>query len=492
MNKDTLIKITLLFVFALFLYSLIERIPNIDDAWLGEHAFWMSKLGYVKSELMRGITHQEIRFLCHHKLFTLQGALFIRLFGFSVYTLKLLSLLYLAIFILIFFLFFYKKIFSAFECCLFLLLLISNAWVFEQSFIFRPEISLMTLGFISYLFIDSILKNSKNSITYAIISGIIAGLCVSTHLNGVIFPIAGFILLLWNRKFLLGIIFGISSLPAIAIYFYDFSPVFNFQYWLYQFNETPSHDRISNLSYVVSYLLNLANEHLRFLHSPSEIIFSVLFLTVFIYTYKSLKEYKNLIRFSGLLIFSLALLSVHKASYYMILYLPYLLILIILGLRQLKTTTSKKAILSINYIIALYLIINLLYDFKTSNAKYNIETNKLIVQKYIKVKTDTCRIVAPMTFIFNEILDFKSIQGDMCYSELQKTEKSIYKEGFLRLTKKFDIDYIILSDYSMKSLGTNELTKDDFSKNDCELIVRTSNMCIIKNKKTPNFVYPSG
>ncbi len=176
----------------------------------------------------------------------------------------------------------------------------------------------------------------------------------------------------------------------------------------------------------------------------------------------------------------------------MILYLPYLLILIILGLRQLKTTTSKKAILSINYIIALYLIINLLYDFKTSNAKYNIETNKLIVQKYIKVKTGTCRIVAPMTFIFNEILDFKSIQGDMCYSELQKTEKSIYKEGFLRLTKKFDIDYIILSDYSMKSLGTNELTKDDFSKNDCELIVRTSNMCIIKNKKTPNFVYPSG
>jgi hypothetical protein len=163
--------------------------------------------------------------------------------------------------------------------------------------------------------------------------------------------------------------------------------------------------------------------------------------------------------------------------------LPYILILIILGLRQLKTTNLKMVLLGINIMIVLYVIINTVYDLKIVNAKYNSETNKFIVRKYIKANFGSCRIVAPVTFIFNEILYFKSIQGDMCYTEMQKADKSIYKEGFLALTKKFDIDYIILNAESMKSLGTNDLTKDDFSKNDCELIVRTPTLCIVKNIK---------
>ena len=485
MNKETLIKVALLLVVAIFFYSLINRVPDIDDAWLGEHAYWMLKLGYAKSELMRGITHQEIRFLCHHKLLTLQGALFLKLFGFSVYSLKLFSLLYLAVFFLIFYLNFYKKIFSAFEFYLFSLLLISNVLIFENSFVFRPEISLMTLGFISYLFINSILKNGRNQIFSAIISGLVAGLCVSTHLNGVIFPIAGFILLLWNRKFLPGIIFGISTLPTIAIYFYDFSPVFNFNYWLYQLNMTPSHDRINNLPYGGSYLLNLINEHLRFFHSPPEVLLSFLFIGVFIFTYKSLKEHRNLIRYSFLLIFLLALFSVHKTSYYMIIYMPYMLILIVLGLRELNTGNFKRGVLiSMNCILVIYVLVNIVFDLRVFNKKNNSNTNKLIVQKYIKGKVDTCRIVAPMTFIFDEILYFKSIQGDVCYSEMQKTDKSIYKDGFLKLTKKFNIDYIILTPGAMRSFGINKYTKDDYSRNDCELIGTASDLCIIKNKKT--------
>ncbi len=48
---NNIIKCLLLLVFLLFLYSLIGRMPQADDAWLGEHAYWQTKLGYVKSEI---------------------------------------------------------------------------------------------------------------------------------------------------------------------------------------------------------------------------------------------------------------------------------------------------------------------------------------------------------------------------------------------------------------------------------------------------------
>ena len=93
----------------LFLYSLWQRIPDADDGWLGEHAYWLAKFGYVKSELMRGITEQEIRLLLHHKLFIALGALSIKLFGLNLYILKTISLLFLLIFFRLFYWFTVQK-----------------------------------------------------------------------------------------------------------------------------------------------------------------------------------------------------------------------------------------------------------------------------------------------------------------------------------------------------------------------------------------------
>ena len=72
----------------LFIYSLIHRIPDVDDGWIGDLAYFQAKLGYAKSELMRGITMLEIRHVCHHKFLTIQGGWFVNLFGWSLYTLK--------------------------------------------------------------------------------------------------------------------------------------------------------------------------------------------------------------------------------------------------------------------------------------------------------------------------------------------------------------------------------------------------------------------
>lgn len=86
MKHLTLVKLLVVVNLLLYVYSLWQRQPDVDDAWIGEHAYWLVKNGFVKSDLMYGITSQEIRQIVHHKLFTLNGALFVKTFGFSLLT----------------------------------------------------------------------------------------------------------------------------------------------------------------------------------------------------------------------------------------------------------------------------------------------------------------------------------------------------------------------------------------------------------------------
>jgi hypothetical protein len=253
MKTGILIKGLLLMVGLLFIYSLVNRPPDIDDAWLGESAYWQSKIGYAKSELMHGITQQEVRFLPNHKLLTLEGAGFIRMFGFSLVTLKTVSLAWLIIFLIIFHRYAYKKLLSPQEFLFSVLLLVSNAMIFQYAFVFRPEIAVMTLGFLSYILVEKALGDPKKGVLFILLGGFAAGLCVSTHLNGIIFLAAGFLLLLWNRRYIHSLAFAASALPAIAVYFYDFTPAYNFSFWWYQLNETPAFDRAADVPAALYY-----------------------------------------------------------------------------------------------------------------------------------------------------------------------------------------------------------------------------------------------
>lgn len=498
-TKTLIIKLLLLATVLLFFYSLINRPPDVDDAWLGEHAYWQAKLGFVKSELVNGVTCQNIRFLrqpelliLHHKLLTLQGALFINIFGFSLYSLKSISLIYLILFITLFYFHTYKKIFTPFEFWLSLLLFLSNTLIFKNSFVFRPEIAVMTLGFISYLFICKVLINSKHHYFFVILSGLFAGLCVSTHLNGIIFPVAGALLLVWNKKYIQSVIFGFSTIPSMLIYFYDFPSKFNFNSFLYQLSQAQyAHNKLSDLPFGGSYILNILNEHLRFFHSPLEISFSILFIVVFVVAFKHLKTHLNMMRYLFLLVFILSILAVSKTSKYMIIYFPYLIMLTTLSLKYIFTKNDKDTYISsklnfkkIKYsvcvLLLIYFIVNTFLNIQISKEKWTKDENRYLVQTYIKENTNNCRIVAPMTFIFNEINNFKSIQSELGYSELQKDDSTIYGKGFLNLTKLNSIDYIFLSEHFIHKLRMDNLSISEISACNFQVLLKRKDLMVLK------------
>jgi len=489
MVKSLIIKILITAFFLLFILSLINRKPNVDDAWLGEHAFWQEKLGYVKSELMHGITSVEDRLLCHHKLFTLHGALFINFFGYSLSTLKSVSLVYLVIFICLYYFNTTRKIFSRQDFLVALLLLISNSLIFEFSFVYRPEIAVMTLGFISWLFIEKALKNDR--LYFSALSGLFAGLCFSTHLNGIIFFIAGYILLLWNKKFRQSFIFGLSALAGILVYFYDFTQEYNFSFWLEQIKQSPSLDHLTGSSFAGKYIINILNEHMRFFHGPAEVTFSVLLITSLFFAHKHLHAHINLQRYTILLVVFLALFSVHKTSKYIILYLPYLITLMTLSFKnifdngELSVINSGKSLVKYmrHFTVVftlIYIAVNSYYDINITSEKFNASENRNLVKTYIGNETDELSVIAPMTFIFNEILNFRSIQSELCYSELQKSDKTIYQEGLLKLAIKNGIDYIILSEEFINKFGINNLSYSDFTRNNFEVVFQDNNLIILK------------
>jgi hypothetical protein len=488
---STLLKIALLTLSGLLIYSFYHKVVNIDDCWLGEHAYWLAKLGFVKSELMRGITNQESRFLCHHKFLTLNGALLINIFGFSLYSLKVVALIYFSLFLIVFYKFTYKKLFTPTEFYFALLLLLSNALLFDFSFVFRPEILIMFFGFLSYIFLNKSMQDHKTSYYNIILSGIFAGFCVFTHLNGIIFILSGSLVLILNKKIKQLIVYNLATIPVIIFYFYDFTQKYNLSFWFYQLNQTPSHDRTPNVPFYITSITNLLNEHLRFFHSPREMSLTLLLIASVFLSFKYLKQYKNLMIYTLFLIILLPILSVHKATYYMIIYMPYLIIIIVLSFRNLRrnyysnnnVNPFKSGYLALIVFVVIYVSTNLIYDIQTSMNKFSAYDNSLLSKKFIKEDTHRCNIIAPMDFMFNEIENFNRIQGEICYTEMQKLNKNIFRDGFLDLATTNNIDYIILGAYCSEKLGINLYSGDQFSKQGWTLLSKKYNMLIIKRTK---------
>lgn len=460
--------IALLVMASLYLYSLWHRDADIDDAWIGEHAYWLAKDGHARSELMRGITGQEEYLIVHHKLLTLHGALFIDTFGFSLYSLKAVSLTYFLLFLVL--LWFYLsrvvQMKNGQQWLLIALVLISFPWIFKYSYVYRPEVMIMTLAFGNWILLEKCLgPGGGKKWLYAIAAGVLSGLCFTAHLNGIVVAGAGFLLLLLNRKWTASLAFAMGAGIGMTVYLYDFNPTYGWDYWWYQFSESPALDSLPDVSPFLQPFLNLMNEHQRFFHNPMIAFFSVFMLFGLIIGYRRLVEtHKNMLVYVALLAALLGLSAMHKSRQYILVYFPFLVIMISdVYVSYFKSARCEHSFSGwrgngfVRFLLlvafAAYIISGFYYNLTYSRKKIYPEENRRIAAHFIPEDSHDIRIIAPMSFIFNEIENFKSIQSEVCYTEMQKSDPKIYGHGFLERTKSFDIRYIILSSQYINKLG---------------------------------------
>lgn len=399
-------------ILSLFICSLPQRMPNEDEAVIAGHAYSYDQLGFVKSDLYGGYLQGEYAWekgqYFYHKLFVLTGVAFIKTFGFNIYAFKSISLL----FAIVFFFFFYqylRKYHPKYTLPSFLLLvslMLYNNLVFDHSFMYRPEIMVMCLGFMSFYFLQSGI--SKNLNYLVALSGAIAGLTTFTHLNGIIYCVAGALLLLIRFDLKKLILFSVTAFVFCALYFFDITTSDALTAFLYQFKTDPNVAEKSN------FVIGLITEQIRFFHSPREITFSAIFLLALIFNFKHLlKEHPNVLLYLLFLVVSLGVLSHGKTSKYGLNYLPYISIVILSGAQAIIGSNKSY----VKYTGALFVLLFIGYHTRY-NAKlfikridikrHNIQIAALIPEKNVK-------IAAPSTFAFNQIEDF-TIRGEIAWS----------------------------------------------------------------------------
>jgi hypothetical protein len=448
-------------VLALYFYSLWGRLPDIDDAWLGEHAFWLEKLGYVRSELFRGMNGQETRFVVHHKFVTLHGAAFIGLFGFSLYSLKAVSIVYFFAFIGLFYAYTcrWKKIFTPEDFLFSTIILFSFTFAFKFSFIFRPEMMVMFLGFAGFILMEKYLDGGKNNSWLLFVSGLFFGLAVFAHLNSLVLIASAGILLLWNKKFTGVFIFGTGALLSSALYFYDFTGFDSIDLWIYQFFSSPSIDSLKDTPYYLKPIVNLLKEHMRYFHNLEIFVFSVFMFVTIIAGFKLLyKSQTNLVRFALLAAIFTGLLTMHKSRQYLLPFFPYILIMITLTFRAIK---NKKIVTFpflkrmgsdffhgiLIFLFIVFIGVSAFYNSKLAVQKFSPEDNRQLALKYAGSKVSEINIVAPLTFIFNEINYFHRIHSDLIYAEMSKIDTGFLGEGFFQKAANYNVSVIMVSKY---------------------------------------------
>lgn len=439
-NQDRLNKYfygTLLVAVAVFLYSLVGRMIHIDDAWLGEYSYWWSELGYVKSNAMRGFYNAEDKLFIYHKLFAPQGALLIKLFGFNAYVLKSLSLIYL-------FLCFWisLKIYRNYSSwktggLLLVSLMLSFHQMVSLGFIFRPEISLIFYGLLSFYFLDRSFHTTKW--TTLIFSALLAGVCAATHLNGTIYIGAGVLLLWMYKRWLHGLIYGIVGSWGVWYYLIDVRSFQELQMLAIQFRNW--RDVKDGESGLIALLFRVLSEQKRFMHTPPEIIYTVLLL-VFVFGARKFlaKTAPRILSYSLILTLLLALVAHGKTTKYIVFAFPFFGILITLAFESLFNENKKMRGAWIA--LGAFFVVNWGYNISYFRTR---ESGRERFAKIAEATPSNANIMGPYTYVFAAIQRHQNFQSSVIYEdalrsgELDPSEKSLFER-----LNSYGIDYVIL------------------------------------------------
>ena len=131
--------------------------------------------------------------LMTHKLWVVATAIWIKIWDFSLYSVKTVNLPFV-IFQIILFRYYSKNIWILTS-----LLFITSGVVVRYTFVSRPEIAMAAFGFLSWLALQK--YHHKAGTHWLVMAAISSGITAVFHLQGAIFMSAGAIWLIWYRYY---------------------------------------------------------------------------------------------------------------------------------------------------------------------------------------------------------------------------------------------------------------------------------------------------
>lgn len=449
-NKKVIIALLLISI-SMALLSLIDRQIGTDDAWFAEQSYWFDKKGYVRSDLFDGLNNFGKEHLAYHRLHVWQGGFMIKLFGWSEYSFKAIMLAYFIVFLLTAYAFFKNnKIFTEqSQYFLFYTLAITHSITVFLLFTNRPEIMVMTFGFSSFsLLFYSI---NKQQITKVILSAVFAGLAVLTHLNGLIFVVAGAVLLLSKRNYRYFCYFAVTSFLVSCLYFMILHDMDDVRLYLQQMQYNPALQKESFS--LGGMFIKLLNSYIPYFHKGSDGSYTLLFVLTFWWLRKRIFENeitRNIFIYFVSVAVTLAVISPGFKDLYLVYHAPYAFMLIAILYKDVFTLSSVKqrmfAVLLCLFFLTQWGETAILVNKKTPALSVLHET----VSRSMGLERGD-RIVAPITFVFNEIDKF-NIKTLYAYYLIAKQKDVDLEKDFFKLASEDRRKYLIFSREDLKDL----------------------------------------
>ena len=427
--------VSLFILLAALLITCYHRTEHFDDAWFAEQSYRLVQDGKVRSELFRGINGWEDRIYVFHKFFIYAGALTMGLFGFSLTASKLLTTVcalgagYL--------IWQYNSRASRQQQWLSVLLYFGCGTIIRYFAINRPEIMCMTLGFGSYLALD----RPANKPPLVFWAGMLAGLAALTHLNGVIYLVAGAIWILVRFGWASAGWFSLVGGLTLSLYGLDAFTDSQLPTMLDQFVNDPATQ--SNFR-LMDKLTVMINYHQLFFHSHGEVPLSALLLVCFLLLWKDVRLAQPVLLYFTLLFFSFWLLTKSNFDFYYILFVPWLAIAVAhllttyLPTRPAWQQRVGKCALVIYYGFAIFSIGKVLVENYT--VPYVQTYNQLLAEHMPRHHT---KIIAPISFFFGQI-DNYDIHG-LSYYSMRHNGDSL--PAFFELADREQVKYVVSDGY---------------------------------------------
>ena len=443
--------LTLLLISLVILTGLtyINRFPTGDDAWFAEQSYWFQKQGIIRSEFFRGILGWEKQLLVSHKLFLIFGAGLIKVLGFGLPTVQFVGLIPFVIILaeIVTYIRQENKLNPIYFILLALILIFSNLVLIRLSFENRPELMLAALGFGSFLCI----KSTSNSISHAALAGLLAGLAMLCHLNGVIYLIAGMGTYLYTRRFKEAVIFALVGGLTGTAYFIDIIQANNgFSIWYYQFRHDPA---TQNAFGWYSKLIVILTFPKMFFESPEQAALSGLLLFMVWHQRQFISRLPQILKlYLLILLVAFWIITKHGSGSYMPLFMPFMLAFLYeLYHSKPFTNWALKIVLVAYFIIGIYGTIEIIYkNYMLGNFPKTYQK----LRPYIPANSTG---LVPLTFFFDEYEQYSRL---LCHENF--TYYSNHQEDFPIWANKHNVDFILM-DYKYRretfypEPGTNNL-----------------------------------
>ncbi|GAB4033824.1 ArnT family glycosyltransferase [Spirosoma gilvum] len=421
--------------------TFIHRAEYYDEAWFAEQSYWLIQTGRVKSELFRGYNGWEKGIYVFHKLFIYAGALVMSVTGVSVAANKLVSILFglLGGYLV----WVYGRSASKEQQWLSVVLYLGCGTLIRFISVNRPETMCMAIGFASYLALDP----PKGWQPKPIWAGILAGLAALTHLNGIIYLMAG-ALWLWQKMGWRSMLaFSVVGALTLSLYGLDALLAGQVGTLIEQFRNDPATQE--NLG-LMAKLAVMADYHQIFFHSQNEAALSVWVLLCALLFRKQIGRTEPLLLYTLLLIGSFWLLTKSSTDIYFLLFLPWLSLLVA---RWLVTYLPDQPVWQkrlMQGLMLVYLVVSTIQFREViieNRTVPDTERHNALLAEHMPHKHTT--VIAPLEFFFGQMETYQ-IWGLTYYLFLAQKRHGMPLNEFFQRAEQEQVEYII-SDHRLNA-----------------------------------------